>query len=74
MTKKDILSLPIPRSREYIVYRRSMSSGRVGGDPSQVKSAVRREWARGSAAHRPLQGKTPNWVFIAEETFFLFLD
>ena len=36
LTKKDILSLPMPRSREYIVYRRSMSSGRVGGDPSQV--------------------------------------
>ena len=73
MTKKDILSLPIPRSREYIVYRRSMSSGRVGGDPSQVscKEGVSK---RGPAAHRPLQGNTPNWVFIAEETFFLFLD
>ena len=43
MQCKEILSLPMPRSREYIVYRRSMSSGRVGGDPTQVKSAVRRE-------------------------------
>ena len=36
-------AIALLRSREYIVYRRSMSSGRVGGDPSQVKSAVRRE-------------------------------
>ena len=63
----------MPRSREYIVYRRSMSSGRVGGDPSQVscEEGVSR---RGPAAHRPLQGKTPNLIFIAEETFFLLLN
>ena len=62
----------MPRSREYIVYRRSMSSGRVGGDPSQV--SCEEGVSRGPAAHRPLQGNTPNWVLIAEETFFLLLN
>ena len=39
---KEILSLPLPRSSEYIVYRASMSRAAELAE-TQVKSAVRRE-------------------------------